>query len=86
MAVKNKKTVKGRVVSAKMDKSIVLLVEFYKVDKHFKKFVKKSKKIMAHDAEGRAGEGDLVIVEEGIPFSKSKRHRLLEVVEKKVVV
>ncbi len=80
------KTVKGKVVSTKMEKSIVLLVEFYKLDKRFKKFVRKSKKIMAHDPESKAKEGDIVVVQEGRPLSRNKRHTLVQVVERREII
>ncbi len=72
----------GRVVSDKMEKTIV--VEVQRMIKHrlYKKFVRRSKKLYAHDERRDAHEGDVVRVIEARPLSKLKRWRLLEVVER----
>ena len=69
----------GVVVSNKMEKSIVVLVE--RKVKH-PKFVKKSTKFMAHDKDNAAGIGDTVRIMETRPLSKNKCWRLVEIVEK----
>jgi small subunit ribosomal protein S17 len=71
----------GTVVSDKMDKSITVLVEGYKVHPIYKKRVKQSKKFAAHDEQNQAKQGDVVKIVETRPLSKSKNFRLLEVVE-----
>jgi len=72
----------GTVVSNKCDKTITVLVE--RMIKHplYGKFLRKSKKLMAHDAENVCNEGDRVKIMETRPLSKNKRWRLIEVLEK----
>lgn len=74
-----RKTRVGKVVSAKMDKTIV--VEFTARVPHpkFKKIIKQSKKFYAHDEKGEAQLGDKVRIVETRPLSKLKRWRLVEV-------
>ena len=77
-----RKTRIGKVVSNKMDKTITVAIE-YKV-KHplIGKIVKKTYKLRAHDANNECTEGDIVEVMETRPLSKTKRWRLVRVVEK----
>jgi len=72
----------GRVVSNKADKSITVAIE--RMVKHpiYGKFVKKSSKFMAHDAENTCNIGDTVRIMETRPLSKRKRWRLVEVIER----
>lgn len=72
----------GRVVSNKMEKSIVVLVERRVKHPIYGKFVKKSKKLVAHDENNDAGIGDSVRIMETRPISKRKRWRLLEITER----
>ena len=72
----------GVVVSNKMDKSIVILVERKVKHPKYGKFVKKSSKFMAHDEKNEAGMGDTVRIMETRPLSKNKCWRLVEIVEK----
>ncbi|MEL6132365.1 MAG: 30S ribosomal protein S17 [Bacteroidota bacterium] len=72
----------GRVVSNKMEKSITVLVERRVKHPIYGKFVKKSKKLMAHDEENTCGIGDTVRIMETRPLSKNKRWRLIEVIER----
>jgi small subunit ribosomal protein S17 len=72
----------GVVSSDKMDKSITVVVERKVKHPIYGKFVKKSTKLMAHDEENQAGTGDLVKIMETRPLSKSKRWRLVEIIEK----
>lgn len=72
----------GVVVSNKMDKSIVVLVERKVKHPKYGKFVKKSSKFMAHDEKNEAGIGDMVHIMETRPLSKNKCWRLVEIVEK----
>lgn len=72
----------GVVVSNKMDKSIVILVERKVKHPLYGKFVKKSTKFMAHDEKNEAGIGDTVRIMETRPLSKNKCWRLVEIIEK----
>ncbi|MBQ8704307.1 MAG: 30S ribosomal protein S17 [Bacteroidales bacterium] len=72
----------GVVVSDKMEKSIVVLVERKVKHPKYGKFVKKSTKFMAHDEKNEAGIGDTVRIMETRPLSKNKCWRLVEIVEK----
>ena len=72
----------GVVVSNKMDKSIVILVERKVKHPMYGKFVKKSTKFMAHDEKNEAGIGDTVRIMETRPLSKNKCWRMVEIIEK----
>ena len=72
----------GIVTSDKMNKSVVVLVERRVMHPKYGKFVKLSSKFMAHDEKGEANVGDTVRIMETRPISKSKRWRLVEVVER----
>jgi small subunit ribosomal protein S17 len=82
----NRKSLVGKVVSDKMDKTIVVLVETYKKHPLYGKRVKYSKKYKAHDETNSAQIGDKVLIMETRPLSKDKRFRLVEVVEKAVII
>ncbi|MBD0348233.1 MAG: 30S ribosomal protein S17 [Thermoleophilia bacterium] len=73
---------RGVVVSASMDKTIVVLVETIKAHRRYKKVVRRSTKFHAHDEQNAAGVGDVVRIVETRPLSKTKNWRLAEVVEK----
>lgn len=72
----------GVVTSNKMDKSIVVSVETKVMHPKYGKFVKQTKKFMAHDETGECGVGDEVKIMETRPMSKLKRWRMVEVIEK----
>ena len=72
----------GVVVSNKMDKSIVILVERKVKHPKYGKFVKKSTKFMAHDEKNDANMGDTVRIMETRPLSKNKCWRLVEIIER----
>lgn len=72
----------GIVTSNKMDKSIVVTVETKVMHPKYGKFVKYTKKFMAHDEKGECGVGDTVRIMETRPLSKLKRWRLVEIIEK----
>ncbi|MBR1850561.1 MAG: 30S ribosomal protein S17 [Bacteroidales bacterium] len=72
----------GVVVSNKMEKSIVILVERKVKHPKYGKFVKKSTKFMAHDEQNTANIGDTVRIMETRPLSKNKCWRLVEVIER----
>lgn len=87
MAERNeRKTQVGKVVSDKMDKTIVVAVETYKKHDLYHKRIKYTKKFKVHDENNEAKIGDVVKVMETRPLSKDKRWRLVEVVEKAVIV
>ena len=77
-----RKTRVGKVVSDKMDKTIVVAIEYSVKHKLYSKIVKKTYKLKAHDENQVAHIGDRVKVMETRPISKDKRWRLVEVVEK----
>jgi small subunit ribosomal protein S17 len=77
-----RKTRVGRVVSDKMDKTIVVAIEDSVRHPLYKKIVKRTVKFKAHDENNECGIGDRVRIMETRPISKDKRWRLLEVVEK----
>lgn len=82
----NKRELVGKVVSDKTDKTITVLVETYKKDPLYGKRVKYSKKYAAHDEKNEAKTGDTVRIVETRPLSKSKNFRLVEIVEKAIIL
>jgi small subunit ribosomal protein S17 len=76
------RTVQGRVVSNKMDKTITVLVERQVQHPIYGKYVKKSTKLHAHDENNECNEGDLVSIAECRPLSKSKAWRLDKVIDR----
>ena len=72
----------GMVVSDKMDKTITVAIERKVPHPIYKKYHKKTTKLMAHDEKGECTIGDKVKIMETRPLSKNKRWRLLEIVEK----
>ena len=72
----------GKVVSNKMQKSIVVSIERRVPHPIYKKYFRKTTKLMAHDEKSEAQIGDIVKIMETRPLSKSKRWRLVEIVEK----
>ena len=77
-----RKTRVGKVVSDKMDKTIVVAIEDHVKHPLYKKIVKSTYKLKAHDANNECHVGDTVRVMETTPLSKDKRWRLVEIVEK----
>ena len=75
------RTITGRVVSNKMDKTITVLVE--RVVKHpvYGKYIKRSTKMMAHDEQNVCQEGDVVAIASCRPLSKNKTFKLVQVLE-----
>ncbi|MGG4551634.1 30S ribosomal protein S17 [Paenibacillus woosongensis] len=76
----------GKVVSDKMDKTIVVAVETYKKHDLYHKRIKYTKKFKAHDENNSAKIGDVVRIAETRPLSKDKRWRLVEIVEEAVII
>jgi len=81
-----RKVYTGRVVSDKMDKTVTVLVETHKKHPLYGKRVKYSKKFKAHDEQNEAKIGDVVRIMETRPLSATKRFRLVEVIEKAVII
>ncbi len=77
-----KKIQQGTVVSSKTDKTITVAIDVQESHRMYKKVVRHTKKLTAHDATNDANEGDVVRVIESRPLSKTKRWRLVEVVER----
>ncbi len=77
-----RKSVVGKVVSDKMDKTIVVAIEDSVKHPLYKKIVKRTVKFKAHDANNDCGIGDKVRIMETRPLSKDKRWRLVEIIEK----
>ena len=81
-----RKVYQGRVVSDKMDKTIVVVNETQKKQSRYGKRIKYSKKYKAHDENNVAKIGDIVKIMETRPLSSTKHFRLVEVVEESVTV
>ena len=86
MAENKKQELIGKVVSAKCDKTITVIVETYKKDPLYGKRVKYSKKYTAHDEENKANAGDTVKIRATRPLSKTKRYELVEVLIEAVIL
>ena len=81
-ADKKRKSKMGRVVSNKMDKTVVVTVESFRPHPLYKKRVRRIKKFKAHDEQNSCHIGDVVRIEETRPLSKEKRWRVVEIVSK----
>jgi len=82
MARAYRKTRVGRVVSDKMDKTIVVAIETFVAHPLYGKQVKRTTKFKAHDENNECGQGDTVKIMETRPLSRDKRWRLVEILEK----
>lgn len=80
------KTRTGRVVSNKMQKTVVVIVETTKHHPLYKKTVKRAVRYKVHDAQNDCGEGDIVRIVETRPLSKEKRWRVAEIITRKEVI
>ena len=78
----NKKVFIGTVVSDKMDKTVVVLVERLTQHPIYKKYIKKRKKFMAHDPKNMCRIGDKVKIIESRPLSRRKRWQVIEILER----
>tara|TARA_Y100000590_G_scaffold220035_1_gene249101 strand:- start:145 stop:474 length:330 start_codon:yes stop_codon:yes gene_type:complete len=79
-----RKTLQGYVVSNKMDKTVVVQVERKYMHPKFKKVVKSTRNYSAHDEKNECKQGDLITIRETRPLSKTKRWRMLEIIQKAV--
>ncbi|MDD2435344.1 MAG: 30S ribosomal protein S17 [Bacilli bacterium] len=86
MESKRKQQFVGKVVSDASDKTITVLVESHKTDRLYGKRIKYSKKYTAHDEKNEAKVGDTVLIEETRPLSRTKRFRLVKIVEKAIIL
>jgi len=82
MGEKTARTLSGRVVSDKMDKTVTVLIERRVKHPVYGKIISRSSKIKAHDETNQCGIGDLVSIQESRPLSKTKAWTLVEVIEK----
>jgi len=83
---KTKRSVTGKVISNKMDKTITVMVERKVKHPVYGKYIKRSTKLHAHDASNECNEGDMVTVVACRPLSKSKKWMLENIVERATVV
>lgn len=79
----SKRTVEGLIVSTKMDKTVVVSCERRFVHKKYGKTVRKTSRFSAHDAENKCKEGDIVLITEIRPISKTKRWRVEKILGSK---
>ena len=84
--MERKQELVGKVVSSTNNKTITVLVETYKKDNLYGKRIKYSKKYAAHDEKNAAKVGDTVRIVETRPLSKTKHFRLVEIVEKAIIL
>ena len=84
MTATTKKTRQGSVVSNKMDKSVVVLVERKVRHKMYGKYIRRQVKYMAHDSANECNIGDVVLIEECRPLSKNKRWLVRSIIERSV--
>ena len=76
------KTREGVVVSDKMDKTVVVMVERLVAHTKYKKYLRRRKKVKAHDEQNRCGIGDRVLIAEARPLSRDKRWTVRAILEK----
>ena len=76
----------GRVVSDKMDKTVIVAVEYTRQHPIYKKAMKRTSKFVAHDEQNQCKAGDVVRIEETRPLSKTKRWVVREIIQRQVVV
>ena len=76
------RTLQGRVISDRMDKTITVLIERREKHPIYGKFVRRSTKVHAHDENNECRTGDVVVVEQSRPLSRTKCWRLLQIVER----
>jgi small subunit ribosomal protein S17 len=79
-----KRQLVGKVVSDKMDKTVVVLVERLVKHRLYKKFIRRQTKFAAHDEANACQAGDKVVITESRPLSRTKRWRVSKIVEKAV--
>ncbi len=80
-----RKTRVGKVLSSKMDKTVVVMVERLIQDKMYRKYVRRRNKFKAHDPQNACSVGDRVLIEESRPISKEKRWLVVKILDKAAV-
>ncbi len=80
-----RKTRVGTVLSNKMDKTVVVMVERLIQDSKYRKFVRRRNRFKAHDAQNACSVGDRVLIEESRPISKDKRWLVVKILEKAAI-
>ncbi len=81
-AAKVAKTITGKVVSNKMEKTIAVVIERYEPHPRYGKYIRRSTKLLAHDENNESREGDVVAIEECRPLSRRKSFRLVRVISR----
>jgi small subunit ribosomal protein S17 len=81
-----RKTKVGQVVSNKMDKTVVVAVQYMRVHPIYKKTIRRTSRFKAHDEENTCHVGDKVRIEESRPLSKEKRWRVVEIIERGIEI
>ena len=81
-AAKVPKTITGKVVSNKMEKTIAVVIERYEPHPRYGKYIRRSTKLLAHDENNESREGDVVAIEECRPLSRRKSFRLVRVISR----
>ncbi len=81
-AAKVAKTITGKVVSNKMEKTIAVVIERYEPHPRYGKYIRRSTKLLAHDENNESREGDIVAIEECRPLSRRKSFRLVRVISR----
>ncbi len=79
---KNRRTAVGRVVSNKMDKSVSVAIERLVKHPKYGKYIRRTSKVMAHDANNECNEGDRVAISECRPISKNKSWQVVNIIER----
>lgn len=79
---RQRQTKTGRVVSNKMNKTIVVRVDYLKPHPLYRKIIRKTNKFHAHDPENMCQIGDMVTIEETRPLSKTKRWKVIEIIQR----
>jgi len=82
--LRKKRQMVGTVVSNKMDKTVVVLVERLVKHRLYKKYIRRRAKFAAHDNQNACGIGDKVMITESRPLSRTKRWRVSQIIEKAV--
>ncbi|NOR18461.1 MAG: 30S ribosomal protein S17 [Xanthomonadales bacterium] len=82
MSQENQRTVTGKVVSNKMDKTVSVSIERKVKHPLYGKYLRRSTKFMVHDEDNACNEGDVITIAECKPLSKNKSWRLVEIVER----
>ena len=82
MIERNTRQIIGKVISSKRDKSITVLVERKVKHPIYKKIIRRSSKIQAHDEMNQCSEGDVVVIQESKPISKTKSWNLVNIEKK----